>query len=40
MPPISEERLNEIIAEAVKAIRAEAEKTIGINIRFMMYSFF
>ena len=26
MPPISEERLNEIIAQAVKAIRAEAAK--------------
>lgn len=27
MPPISEARLNEIIAQAVKAIRAEAAKT-------------
>ena len=29
MPPISEERLNEIIAEAVKEIRKEAYKTKG-----------
>ena len=27
MPPISEDRLNEIIAQAVKTIRAEAAKT-------------